>query len=702
MKNFIFYILLFKLLISVLSIVPLWNFENSAIDLLSNTNTYTYTICEKEMYDMKIKLEKTIKKGEIITETNKIYINGQDRGETEWEDIESFYNIQNINKKYICPKGKHFMYIDTGTSFEEVIPKDFKNEGDWELQCYYQKNEGFMFLTFLNKYSKIYVLQLYGSNTWREAININNGLYDFKWTLIDENNNHEYPMKSIINVDNNIIFQAMKFTVKEDYVGRNNIGTNKNIIKALNYSNLYFNVYTDNFYFMTYNDISDFICGYFNETNEILIDNIEKIHPIINNGTPLEFIENNFSIKYINFTKNTKYIFYEINNNKNNETLHGIIDVELNKVIFNTNENILKFRPFSNISMLAITERSAYKICSIKNNEGNDCIEKCPINENIILDSENSNKCGIECKTKYTLIPEQICIELCDENIYTIKGTQCGLCKNIGEENKIYKLINTSGCLDTIPYGAEFYNKKLNLLKCKDGYNLVDKQCISSTPSKCYELCESCSEYSSLDNDQKCISCINGYVLQEGNCKKKCSDGYYQNEKKCEKCDDSCKTCRERFNKCTDCIEGKYLNIDNTCKKCSDNCETCSKGEENGNNNCLTCDQSSKYKYLIEDKNNNTCVEICPNDTILIDENKTCILKKDETNNTIIDPDEERPGNSKKKKNPNFFLWSFIILTIIILLIIFICICKKNRNKKKSEFAVIEQIREMEDKEIFD
>ena len=696
MKTKLLYILFFKL-ISVFSIVPLWNFKNSAINLLSNSDTHTYIICDRENYNMRIKLEKTITKGTKISETNRIYIDGKDRGETNWEDIESFYNINNA--KYICPKGKYFMYIDTGESFKEMIPNDFTDEGDWELKCYYQNKEGYIFVTFLNKYSTIYVYNINGPNKWENKIRIEQGLYDYKWTTEMKNDNHEYLMKGIILKGNNIILQSIMFTIKSDYLGLNEVGTNKLIFKSLKYSNSYFNLYNYNFYFMTYNSISDFTSGYYNESGEITMENMGEVKISLNNGTPLEFIDNNISIKYLNFTRNTKYVFYELHNNKNNEIYHGIIDIQLNKVIFNTNETILEFKPYSNISMLAITENSAYKICALKNELGDDCIESCSDNDNIILDSENSNKCGKKCNTKYVLIPDQICLDSCNENIYTINGNQCGLCKDIEQENKIYKLINNSGCLDHIPEGAEYYNEKLKLLTCKEGYNLTDGKCSPIPSSKCYQLCELCYEYSLKDDDQKCSLCKEGYLLQEGNCIKTCKEGYYQKDKKCEKCHELCKSCYENFNKCNSCIDGAYLNSHNdSCLKCSENCETCSNMEQNGNHNCLSCNQSSRFKYLIDDENNKTCVENCPDNTTLIKDNLTCVYKKERESNSST-PEN---SNIKIKRNPNFVLWIFIILIIIIILIMSLCICKKYCNKQRSEQTIIEQIKEMEDKEIFD
>ena len=37
-------LLFFNLIITIISVIPLWNFEASTIDLLSGSSTYTYTI----------------------------------------------------------------------------------------------------------------------------------------------------------------------------------------------------------------------------------------------------------------------------------------------------------------------------------------------------------------------------------------------------------------------------------------------------------------------------------------------------------------------------------------------------------------------------------------------------------------------------------------------------------------------------------
>ena len=468
-----------------------------------------------------------------------------------------------------------------------------------------------MFVAFINKHPKIYSLKI---DTWIwEEIEFNDGLYDFKWVTAPING--EYPMKAIILENNLITLKGRTFHIN----GADNTITyedkqEKSFIKILSNSISYFKLDNENFYFMTYDSADNFISGFYNE-KDIDYNNIKNIEPTINTISPLEFF-NEVDIIYLKFIRNTKYAFYKIRDKKDDIIYHGIIDILLNKVIFNTNEEILEFKPYSSNSMLAKTSNSAYKICTIQDN-GN-CIDQCS-NSFTIFDVSKPNQCGneINCKN-YILIPNEICIESCDENIYTKIDNKCGLCRDM-DENKPYKLLNSIGCVDINEANTMLVNSKLNFLSCKENYKLNNGKCIPI----CYELCDTCEEYSDNIKDQKCTSCKNDYYLQEGNCVNECSEGYFIKEKKCEKCSEFCKKC-ENSEKCNICYDGYYLE-ENVCKKCSTNCKTCSKGpEENGNNNCLACDQNTINKYLINDINNHNCVENCPENTFLDDSSKTC------------------------------------------------------------------------------
>ena len=173
--------------------------------------------------------------------------------------------------------------------------------------------------------------------------------------------------------------------------------------------------------------------------------------------------------------------------------------------------------------MLAIDSTSAYKICIVKSvSDGNTyCSETCSSGE-LILDADG-NKCQTGCDSgKVKLMPDNYCIKKseCDRNIYELNSdeTICGLCSyfNNTDNGAKYKFINTVGCLTTIPGNADFYNEKLNILKCKTNYHFNNEECI---PDYCYESCATCSEISNDINDEKCLSCKQGYTSDNnGNC----------------------------------------------------------------------------------------------------------------------------------------------------------------------------------------
>ena len=197
--------LIFNFLITIFSIIPLWNFENTAINLLSDGNEYKYLTYLSIIDSTIIKVEKTILKiGDSITETNTIYIGDDDGIQIDWESLESIYHINDII--YICPQGKNHLNKYENGGFTEMIPDYFSYEEDWELLCYHQINKNYMFVSYLNKHNLIYVYK-FDSNEWitNGATKIYNGLFDFKWTTDATNTeNTVYPMKMIIYNNNKI------------------------------------------------------------------------------------------------------------------------------------------------------------------------------------------------------------------------------------------------------------------------------------------------------------------------------------------------------------------------------------------------------------------------------------------------------------------------------------------------------------------
>ena len=488
------YILFLLLIFNILNIIPLWDFNASTIDLLSRNFTHTYEICSKKIFTLNIKLVKTITKTEnSIIEKNSIYINGSFISDTNWEDLESIYYLNSTI--YICPKGRNHMNhmnIYHNFTFSEIKPYNFSYDDNWELKCYYQLDKNYMFVGYLNKYETLFVYK-FNSNTWyRGSVNnIYSGLFDFKWTT-EVNNDREYPMKMIIYDGKNIILKGTIFTIENDNINRNDIFSN-NLIETLNYSNAYFDFVNDYCYFITYNkNPPDFKSGYFTEATSFEYTEISSLEININTTSPLQFYDN-FTIESMTFNRNNRYVLYKIYNTIKEKNYYGIIDVVLNKVIFNTDEVINSFKPYSNNSFLAITNNSAYKICALSD-ENKKCISSCSSGKNIYIDSQRPNFCGTEC-SNYLMVPTGICVDECDENIFHIHGKFCGFCKDINSTHP-YKLLNETGCYDTIPEGTYLYNSKYNLLK---------RQIISTIPDTLIN--------STLDNFSTLISDNNEYQI---------------------------------------------------------------------------------------------------------------------------------------------------------------------------------------------
>ena len=59
-------------------------------------------------------------------------------------------------------------------------------------------------------------------------------------------------------------------------------------------------------------------------------------------------------LESIDFIPYTQYLYYKLLNEDKNKNYYGIIDIDYNKVIYNTDEPFNKFMPYSKSGMLAI------------------------------------------------------------------------------------------------------------------------------------------------------------------------------------------------------------------------------------------------------------------------------------------------------------------------------------------------------------
>ena len=605
MENFLILLILLNSLQLSFSYLPDWNLTSSGIYLFSS-EPYEYEVCEREMYGLYAQLKKSISlaNNSLSIKHNLIAkYNGEDKNiEVDFDNIESCY-YSNISKPIICPKGKYHIYDVSEGKY--IIPNNFTEFNDWELKCYFHNLGYFLVFYFMNGKCNFYITK-YNIDKLEQVDNFfGDELYTFNL------NNHNFPsqMASIIKSNNTIILQGSMVSYPDNKI-KNDVNGTKIISEAKNYTQVVFQNYSDNFYFFTYNNISDFTCGYsIQYANESNYDNVSKYEIIVHNNSPLEFI-GDVEILEMNFSSYNKYAFYKIYEKESNKIFNGFIDVTLNKVVFNTYEAILSFSAYNNNSMLAITSSGIYQICGIKN--GDNCIDSCEESENnhIVFDADNGNICSNGCENqKFLLMPSEVCISNCNENLYINNGSHCGLCEYFypGENGKKYKFYNGTECISDIPEGGEIFNLKLNLLSCGKGYIFNGTTCIPH----CYETCFKCSEYSTNSNQQKCLSCNNSYNLEKGNCIPivSCLDN---TKEKCALCSEEsnkyelCIICNRFYKKINytdrsidylDCFKPDddllnffyYDNTSDVYRPCYKTCKKCLIGGDAKTHNCLEC-----------------------------------------------------------------------------------------------------------------
>ena len=652
----------------IFPILPVWNFDSQSIDLFSSSSTYEYIIYHKNSYEITVLLKKTINKiNGVITSKNLLTI-GSTTKEVAFEDIDSHYKNKLDHSVVICPKGKFHPYDFDNDDY--IIPQSFEEKSDWNLRCYYHDTGHFFIFYLMNENSYFYSFCHCDSDPNPISFPYLYQLYDFLLENGNKENNYRYKFPVIKNDGSYIFLQLYALITNSGEFNVNIVNLDrKSLIPVKQYSQAQFVDYSF-FVFFTYDDIHSFQSGYSSSNIDLIfnsnVENIESLNSVslINNiQSPFSFIDN-IEIKEMKFISGTKYVYYKILNLDKGTQYYGLLDIQLNKVLYNIEGEFVTFIPYSEGEIIAITPSSAYKICIIK--DGNSCFDTCSSN-NLISDIEG-NKCQSGCDNgKIMLMPEGICINknICDLNIFVLNAdeTQCGLCSYFYPNGAKYKLINSSECTSTIPNNTEFYNEELLLLKCKNNYHSVNDICI---PDFCFERCESCLEISNDINNQKCISCKEGFYLDEENCLVYpiittinniistttnitneytseipddilCQEGnFLSNDNICINCTNLCKNYESNSCNCTSCKNGYDLNKENKiCIKCGNlcekyksnscNCLTCPinyglvenkciecKGCKSNKNQTCECSKCFQGYYLDSNYNCKQCQEFCP------------------------------------------------------------------------------------------
>ena len=499
------------------SIVPLWDLNKCATDLLGSYNYAEYTIYHIKKTYNELKMVKRIEKSDgIITSSNWISLNNKNFQEVHFDNIENFFNA--LGKIIICPFGKNHPYdYSDGKNFTS---SDFEEKRDWDLKCIWHYNSQNFLVSYSPQKSKnFFYAYIKGNNVnWGEIETFTDEFYDYKIGNITIANG-VYPMIHALKFKDNLSFIRYDIPIKQGQVGEFSQEKKTFIIKNLKTTKGFFKNNSTKFYFITYNDTKNFISGYTNTTFDDNFD-LNNVSFIINTSSPFEF-DDSIEIVEINFILRNKFIYYKLK--QNDIFYHGIIDIELNKIIFNTNEMILSFIPYSDKAMLAITPKTAYRICTY--NDGNHCVDYCP--EGYILDT-SGNRCkniSNDCSPKqYILMPEKKCVDSCNTTINIEKGKECGPCGYFYPKSP-YKFLNGTECLNYIPNESVIYDEDLYILICKEGFHLLNDT-ICEKDIICYNTCKSCKEEPKDEFHQNCLDCIEGYLFEKGNCLLNCSTGF--------------------------------------------------------------------------------------------------------------------------------------------------------------------------------
>ena len=669
----------------LIAIIPEWNITKIG-DNIMTSDSITYTVCTKYYKtNHKAVLTRTLtKENGTITKTNKVKVNDDQEKIVEFDDIGSFHYLN--ERYYICPKGSHHLYDYLSDQY--IKPKEnFEAKEKFQLKCTYHETSS-TFLVFYLLNGKNYIYGIYIKKEDADIADIKRiapvgiELYDYK---LDENlisgTDADYYMLALTNQGSNIILGSLKAILRQNdnyYFDQrlNQVGSIP-IGKVMSYTQSYFKVsenddYMD-FYYIAYNDINNFYSGYSKYAPSY--SDVSKV-TVNSSKVSFEFYED-VEIEEMNFMPYNRYVYYKMKLKNSSETkYYGIYDTKLFKVIFNTKEYIKYYIPYSSLEMLAITNDSAYRICSMKDINNDKCVDYC--SNNYLLDTEG-NKCSdsyVCPDNKIMLVPSGVCNQTCDENIYYLNGNECGLCQYFFPSDKKYKLIGINDCIEKMTDTMEYYNQKFNILKCKEGYIYKNGDCVSDKDKECYELCQEnqCTDSSKNISDQKCTKCINGYLLEKGNCLTQCSNGYEKLGDICQFCDDNkCQDFETNSCNCVKCREGKYLiNDTHKCENCNEICLTCSSSVD-----CLSCNTSenSKYKYLIFDDYNKTCVENCTlSGREFVNNSYECApLKKNNGTNY----------EEGKENDVEYWFWIVFVILLVLLIIVTIfifkaCCCSKD------------------------
>ena len=189
MKIFSICLIFLQYINIIFSVIPVWKIDSSTQILLNETGNFTheYIVSSGRIDWEEFALKRRIYKDEVegkIKQQNTLYINGRFFAVTPYEDIESMY-INIFEDAYlVCPKGKFHVYIYSiinGENWFTLKPgNEVNEESNWDLKCYHQTSEDFLFVGYLNNEAKFYQID-FKSYYIIHSEKFENGLYAYFW-----------------------------------------------------------------------------------------------------------------------------------------------------------------------------------------------------------------------------------------------------------------------------------------------------------------------------------------------------------------------------------------------------------------------------------------------------------------------------------------------------------------------------------------
>ena len=240
------------------SSIPNWDIDNLSVELFSSSSSdssYPYGLYNNGGYV----LNKIITKNAdgTLSVKNELTYNSVTKV-VPFDGIESTYESQLNSERLVCPKGSFHPYDFKN----DYYIKPFTNEGNWELSCYEHKTGYFLVFYLHNGNGVLYYTK--GNNRNFNSITYINELYSYKLPEYeDKGDNYEYKLPSLQKQGDNLVISGYNFIMnsRESEIHSNEIQGKTTIIKAK--SDTQGSIDSNyNFYFFTYNNVSDFSSGY--------------------------------------------------------------------------------------------------------------------------------------------------------------------------------------------------------------------------------------------------------------------------------------------------------------------------------------------------------------------------------------------------------------------------------------------------------